>query len=333
MNPIPQRSAVWLVVLVVITLIVILIWGCGASMSASRAGFSPAPVLATPAPGIIVVVSNPDYTNAQATLDAGQNQLLDLGRKATEVSLLKDQAANAAAQATQDFNQRQQMELDHQATVISLHIEQAAATQKFVRQQTKNARDVTAIAQNKAAKATYLAYQVNVTQTAQAQEFINGQVLRTDQAAAAATAYWLTATPLAGTQTALLMQQYDREQKAFVDRIVIPSIPVVAAILFILLFILVIVLVNRRLIPLPFARRLWIGRVNPDPNSVVMIDGVLSDHTLPLHQENSASQTPVSLPLLPCEKTVHVEIVDAAGPPVAHWIAEVERQLAAEGGL
>lgn len=331
MNPIPQRSAVWLVVLVVITLIVIiLVWGCGASMSASRAGFSPTPGLANPAPANIVV-SNPDYTNAQATLDAGQNQLLDLGRKATEVSLLKDQAANAAAQATQDFNQRQQMELDHQATVISLHIEQAAATQKFIRQQTKNARDVTAIAQNKAAKATYLAYQVNVTQTAQAQAFMNGQVLRTDQAAAASTAYWLTATPLAGTQTALLMQQYDREQKSFVDRIVIPSIPVVAAILFILLSILVIVMVNRRLIPLPFARRLWVGRVNPDPNAVVMIDGVLSDHTL--HQVNSASQTPVSLPLLPCEKTVHVEIVDAAGPPVAHWIAEVERQLAAEGRL
>jgi hypothetical protein len=64
-----------------------------------------------------------------------------------------------------------------------------------------------------------------------------------------------------------------------------------------------------------------------------MIDGVIAEHTLPLHQIFPSEQTPAALPLLPCEKIVHVEIVTATEAPVAHWIAEVEQQLANAGGL
>jgi hypothetical protein len=35
--------------------------------------------------------------------------------------------------------------------------------------------------------------------------------------------------------------------------------------------------------------------------------------------------------MLPCEKLVYVEIVEANEPPVAHWIDEVEQQLVADG--
>jgi hypothetical protein len=64
-----------------------------------------------------------------------------------------------------------------------------------------------------------------------------------------------------------------------------------------------------------------------------MIDGVLAEHTLPLHQIIPSEPTPAALPMPPSEKTVHVEIVTATEAPVSHWIAEVEQQLANEGGL
>jgi len=288
--------------------------------------------LATPTPGNLGS-PDPASANAQATIDAGQSQLLDLSLKATQVSLNMSQAADAAAQSTQEYNQRQQLLLDHQATVISLNIAHAAATQKFIKQQTKTARDATAIAQNKAAATTQSAYLVNVTQTARAQAIVDPYLMQTARVVAASTTYPLTATPFAATQAALLMQQYDREQKSFVDRVVSPLIPIVAAIFVLLLSILIIVLVHRRLMPVLWERRLRIARVNANPNPLIMIDGVITDHDLPLHQIIPAELPPDNLPILPCEKTVHVEIVNATEPPVAHWIADVEQQLINERGL
>ena len=266
------------------------------------------------------------------------------------------QAANAAALATQDYNQRQKMELDYQATIVSLNIAQAAATQKGITQQTKMARDATAAAQSSAATATqsaYLmnvtqtaqaqvilneqtaqaatatqsAYLVNVTQTAQAQAILDAQVKQTVQAVAASTAYPLTATPFAMTQAALLMQQYDREQQSFVDQVVAPLIPIVA-ILVLVLFILVIILAYRRYNPMPWPRRLLTPRVNVSPSPLIMIDGVISDHNPRLHPIIPSELAPANPPGLPGENMVNVEIVDATEPPVAHWIAEVEHQLA-----
>jgi hypothetical protein len=287
-------------------------------MSTTRPEFSTPPGYATPAPGNNES-SNPDYDSAQATMDYGQSQLLELSRKATEVSLNMSQAANAAAQATQDSNQRQQMELDYQATLVNQNIAQAAATQKFINQQTKMANDATAVAQSGTATAVHSAYLLKVNQTA--------------QAAAALPAYPLTATPFAATQAALLMQQYDREQQSFLDRVVSPLIPIFAATLVLLLFVLVIVLVYRRLMPVPWLRRLQIERVNVHPSPLNMIDGVIVDHDPRLHQIIPYELTPTNPPGLPGENTVHVEIVDATEPPVAHWIAEVEHQLATEGRL
>jgi hypothetical protein len=259
--------------------------------------------------------------------------LLDLSRKATEVSLNMSQAANSAALSTQDYNQRQKVDLDYQATVVSLNITQAAATQKFIRQQTKMAGDATAVAQSRAAAATHSASLVNVTQTARAQALVDAQVLQTAQAAAALTASPLTATPFAVTQAALLMQQYDREQQSFLDRVVTPLIPILATTLVLLLIILVIVLAYRRFMPMPWPRRLSIGRVNVNPGPLIMIDGVIVDHDPGLHRVIPFELTPANPAGLPGENTVHVEIVSATEPPVAHWIAEVEHQLATEGGL
>jgi len=349
--------------LLIITFMALMLMGCD-GVSTITPDFSPAPGM--------IESPNPDYAFAQATMDYGQSQLLDLSRKATEVSLDMSQAADAAAQATQDYNQRQKMELDYQATVISLNIAQAAATQNFISQQTKMVWDATAVAQSNAATATYSAYLVNVTQTAQAQANLDAKALQTAQAVATLTAYpltatysahalnvtetvqaqvilnaqatqaaWvdetltaypLTATPFAVTKAALLMQQYDREQQAFVDQIVAPLLPFLA-ILLLLLFILVIILAYRRFMPVPWSRRLGAGRLNVNPNPPIMIDAVIVDQNSRLYRKISPELTPANPPGLPAENTVHVEIVDATEPPFAHWIAEVERQLAAEGGL
>jgi hypothetical protein len=318
--------------LLILTFMAQMLLGCGASMSTNMPEFSSTPGYATPAPGINES-SNPDYAFAQATMDYGQSQLLDLSRKATEVSLNMSQAANAAALSTQDYNRRQKMDLDYQATIVSLNITQAAATQKFITQQTKMARDATAVAQSRAATATHSAYLVNVTQIAQAQAILDARVLETAQAVAALTVYPLTATPFAVTQAALLMQQYDREQQSFVDRVVAPLIPILAITLVLLLIILVIVLGFRRFMPMPWPRRLRTTRVNVNPSPLIMIDGVIVDHDPRLHQIIPFELTPANLSGLPGENTIHVELVNASEPPVAHWIAEVEHQLATEGGL
>jgi hypothetical protein len=223
------------------------------------------------------------------------------------------------------------MELDYQSTVVSLNIAQAAATQKFIKQQTKIAGDATAAAQSSAVAATQSAHQVNVTQTAQAQAVLDAQVEQTAQAVVALTAYPLTATPFAVTQAALLMQQYDREQQSFVDRVVAPLIPIIAT-LDVLLITLGIVLAYRRFImPMPWPRRLRLARVNVSPIPL-MIDGVIVDHESRLHRAIPAVLTPANPPGLPGENANCVEIIDAAEPPVAHWIAEVEQLLAAGRG-
>jgi hypothetical protein len=328
MNPPTSRIAP----VVIIILIALMLFACGAGIYASRSHLStisPTTGIATPTP---VRIGSPDpaSANAQATIDAGQSQLSDLAFKATQVSLNMSQAADAAAQSTQDANQLQQLQLDQQATVIGLEIAHAAATQDAIQQQTKTAKDAIADAHSTAAAATQTANRINRALIAQAQVIVDGQVTQTAQAAAALTTYPLTATPLAATQAALLLTQYDREQKAFVDRIVVPAIPIVALILLLLLFILVISLAYRRVLPYMWPQRLRIGRVNANP--LVMIDGVIAEHSLPLHHIMPSEPTPAALPLLPCEKIVHVEVVTSTEAPVAHWIAEVEQQLANAGG-
>jgi hypothetical protein len=282
-------------------------------------------------PGI-VESPNPSSANAQATIDFGQHQLLDLSRQATVVSLNMSQAENAAAQSTQDANQRQKLDLDNQQAIIRQNIAQAVATQQFLTQQTKIAREAAAAAQSRAAEATHSAYLVSVSQTAQVQAILGAQGAQTAQAAAALTAGPLTATPLAATQAALLMQEYSREQKSFVNQIVIPLIPFIV-VLDLLLFILGIILIYRRFIAVPRPRQLRFARINVNPNPLTIIDGGFAEPNPRLEEIIPSELRPDDQDRLPVENTAYVEIVDATDPSIANWIAEVEHQLTAEGEI
>ena len=213
--------------------------------------------------------------------------MLDLARKATEVSLNSSQAANAAALSTQDANHRQKIELDYQSTLVSLNIAQAAATQKYISQQTKTAKDAAAAvaraderisstqtsqaqaaldslalqtAQAAAAltayplTATASAHQQNATRTLQAQMVLYGQATQAAQTIETQTAYPLTATAAVVTQAALLMQKYDREQQSFLNQIVSPMIPILA-ILDLILFTMWVIRTLRRIAPAPWVPR------------------------------------------------------------------------------
>ena len=225
---------------------------------------------------------------AQATIDSGQGQLLDLSRKATQAVYLVNGTQTAQAQAV----------LDAQAL--------------------QNAQTVV----------TLTAYPL--TETAKAQVIVNAQATETAQAVANMTAYPMTATPFAVTKAALLMQQYGREQQSFVNQIVIPFIPIMAT-LDLLLFILLIIFGYRRFMLRP--RPLSTSRFNDNPRHLIMVDSVASDHDPHLRRIIPYELMPFNPSGLPGNCTVRVEIVNATEPPVAHWIAEAERQLANEGGL
>jgi len=274
-----------------------------------------------------------NYAYSQATIEAGQRQLLDLSIKATEIKQNMDQADDASALSTLEYEQQQKMELDFQSTLVSQNIARAAATQEFFVQQTGVAMQATAEAESQAATITQLAIQANVTQTAQAQMVLDAGVQQTLQAAAALTAYPLTATPLAVTQAALLAQQYDREQQAFLDRVVGPLLPFVAAVI-LLLFIGLVVFANRRTArPIPWLLRLREGRGTGQNQPPRIIDGV---EVNPDRLENEAFQPEEILansPHIPDENPARIEIVNATEIPVAHWVNEVESRLAAEGRL
>ena len=309
--------------LTILSIVALLLFGCE-SISPTSVEFS-----FTLAPGVLGP-QDPAYSFAQATMDAGQRQLFDLDRQATEVSMDMAQAANDAALATREYNQRQQLELDYQATIISQNMANAEITQEFISQQTKIAGDATIIAQNNAATATQAANFVIASQTAQAQARLDTQDQQTRQAVAELTAYPLTATPFAVTQAALLMQQYDRERQTFEDNVVAPLIPVIS-VLIMLLLILGIVLAYRRFMPVYTPQRLRILASHRVLSPPLMIDGVIVEPDSS-DQPNNVSGLPVaSLPRLSAAQMIQVEIVEATEPPFSHWIAGVEYQLAAEG--
>ena len=193
---------------------------------------------------VIIATPNPDYAYAQSTMDTGQSQLLELSQRATQMSIEMALTAGAAALATQEYVQRQKVEFDTQSTAISQNIAMAAATQEYLRQQTKMAQDAIALAQSSAAAATQSASVLNETQTVQAQLMVNAWVQQTEQAAAYLTAYPLTQTPLAATEAALLMLQYDQERRAFEDRVIAPLIPFVVILLVFLGFLGIILVLS-----------------------------------------------------------------------------------------
>jgi hypothetical protein len=185
-----------------------------------------------------------------------------------------------------------------------------------------------------AAAATLTSDQVRQTVVAQAQVIVAAEVTQTAQAVAATNAYPMAATSSAATQTVLLVQEYQHEQDNFVNRIVTPLIPIMAAILFLLLLVLVIALLRRQFLPGQwFQSTRNTHEVNNYSNNLVTIDGEISDYyNHAPHPVNPPDLGPENIPKLPCEKLVYVEVVNANEPPVIHWIDEVERQLADDHG-
>jgi hypothetical protein len=307
--------------LLIITFIALTLSACE-SMGTTTPEFSTVPVN--------IDVQNAEYAFAQATIEAGQRQLDDLSRKATEVSLNLNQAADAAARSTQDYNERRKMELDFESTIISKNMAEAAATQEIFLRRTQLAGDATTAAQSSAATATQAAYVESLNIAVQAQVLLDIQSRQTAQAVAAMTTYPLTATPMAGTQAVLLAQQYNREEQSFVDRFVNPWTPILAVIVLILFIIAVILAFRRYILPVTWPRRLLSRRANREANLLTMIDGVIAENDLDVHHSLPPDRTLDHLPKLPDKNTAHIEIINATEPPVAHWVAEVESQLAFE---
>ncbi|HWR64571.1 MAG TPA: hypothetical protein VN364_00485 [Bellilinea sp.] len=320
MNKSNQRILSFLI----LTVLALMLGGCTDTL--------PNPSGIAPNPGSNGSV-DPNYAYSQATIDAGQRQLLDLSIMATQNKQNMDQAEDAAALSTLEYEQRRKLELDFQSTLVSQNIAMAAATQEFFVQQTAVAMQAIAEVESHAATITQLAIQANATQTAQAQLVLDARVQQTAQAVAALTAYPLTATPLAATEAALLLQQYDREQQAFLDRLVVPLLPYAAAII-LLLFIGLVVIANRRTArPIPWLYRLREGRGRGQIQPTRIIEGV---EVNPDRLENEPFQSEQILPNsphLPDENPAKIEIVNATEIPIAHWVYEVESRLNAEGRL
>ena len=256
------------------------------------------------------------YAAAQATLVAGQSEMTDLSRQATEISMNINQAANAAAQATVDYNQRQLMELSIRGTEISQNMAAAAAT---------------ATAQSQAATATYSAYILNVTQTAQSQAILDVQVTHTAQAIATQTAYSLTATPFAALQAEIVRSRNEADRRAWWEEFVVTPLKFIFITLVVILLIVGGVLAYRRLMPVLELRLRTLPRDNDD--SLLLVDGTIVDAVPPLRRLTQPVLRLLKQPSLPSDETPQVEIIGPSEPSVTNWITEAEEKLRSDGWI
>lgn len=147
------------------------------------------------------------YAAAQATLAAGQSQMMELAHQATVVNMNMEQAANAALQSTLDYNQLQLMELSIQGTEVSQNMAQAAATQRFIAEQTLIVLNATATVQSWAATQEFIIEQTqiawNAEGTAQSQVATQQVIAEQAQIASDATA---VAQSYAATQQVIAEQ-------------------------------------------------------------------------------------------------------------------------------
>jgi hypothetical protein len=309
---------------------VVMLLACNSMYANEPQSTLPTPRYAIPITGGLET-PNPAYTFAQATIDAGRGQLSDLSRQATEANLNVAQTANAAALSVQDYNQRQKLALDSQAAAIRQNIAQAAATQNFLKQQTEMAQDTAEAAQKSTATAVYSTYLMNVTQTAQAQTILSIQGSQTAQALVALTAYPMTATPFAATQAALISEENSREQRAFINRIVNPLIPIVAIIDFLLL-ILGIVLIYQYYVSEQQPASPTNIPVNDNFNSWIPITGGTEDDEAEFDRTIPFEFRPPYPSGLTGENTANLEIVDPDEPLMEDWIDEADEQMDSDGG-
>jgi hypothetical protein len=260
------------------------------------------------------------YAAAQATLAAGQSEIMELSHQATVVSLSRDQAAKAAAQATLDSDQRELMELSIQATEISQNMAQAAATQQFITDQNQMTWEAAAVAQSQAATATYSAYILNLGRSAQ-----------TAEANATLTAYSLTATPWAVIQADIARTQEQAERRALWNEFVVTPVTLFLLVLVALLLIAGAVIAYLRLMPVLELRLRTMSRVGRGP--LLLVDGMVV-HRDPQNRRSIPGQPGrVYLPPLPSGGPVHVEVVDPSEPSVVNWITEAEQKLLTDGWI
>ena len=288
------------------------------------------------------------YAAAQATLVAGQSEMMALSHQATVVSLDMDQAANIAAQATIDDYQRQLMELSIQGTAVSQDMAQAAATQQFIIEQTQMASNATAAAQSQSATATaqsqaatataqsqsatatYSAYILNVTQTAQVQAILDAQVAGTAQAHATLTAYPLTATPEAAIQAEIVQTRNERERRAWWEDFVVTPLKALLFTLVVVLLIAGAVIAYRRLMPV-LEFRLRNPRGNDTIRSLFPLKGMIVDLDPHQHQLTQQELRLLKHPQLPNDETPQVEIIGPSEPSIINWITEAEQKLRIDG--
>ncbi len=271
----------------------------------------------------------------QATLDSSERQMMELAYQATAVSLNMAQAA-----ATQQFIVEQTQMIwnataDSQSQVAtaiysahSLNVTQTAQvqaildlhaaetahalviTQQFDTDQTQVAWIAEATAQSQAATATYSAYSLNVTKTAQAQAIIDVQATQAAQANATQTAYSLTATPWTAFQAEIVRTRNEAERRALWGEFVVTPLKVILITLVVLLLIVGGVIAYLRLIPVLELRLRTIARYNKSP--LLLMDGMIVE---------------TNPPRLSSDGTPQVEIVDPSEPSITNWITEAEKEL------
>ena len=307
-------------------------------------------ILYTPLPQQIYILdqADPAALSAQATLIAGQNEINSLSYQATLVALNINLAARAAAQATLDYNQAQLLALSIRGTEVAQNMAWAAATQQSIADNTKAAQDMTATAQQSQVEqtqmvwnatstaqsqlvtATYAAYMLAVTQTAQGQMVLDAQDARYAQANATQIAYALTATPIALIQSSKIQAQTETNRKsAWIDFVVNP-LTVALMTLIILVVILGWVFAFRRFMPVfEMGLRKY---VQEDDRPVVLLEGRVVESVF----DNGlliAALPPDQTPKLTSISQAQVEIVGPDDPSITNWITEAEQKLRSDGWI
>ena len=307
-----------IVTILILTFIALTLWACENVPAPVSGSFE------TPQPANA-------YAAAQATLDYGQSQIKQLDQQATVVGLEMAQAAQAAAQSTLDNNQRQLMELSIQATEVSLNMARAAATQQFIVDQTQMVSNATATAQSQAATATYSAYILSVTQTAQALAVLDVQRTSAAQARDTLRSYSMTATPQAALQAEIVRSRNESNRRAWWGEFVVTPLKLILITLVFLLLILGGVLAYRRLMPVLELRLRTIWRDNDSP--LLLLDGRSLDSASPGRRLPRWGLHLLEPSQPPSDEIPQVEIIDPAEPSVINWITEAEEKLRSDGWI
>ena len=323
----------------VMTLLILALLACVSATPPGQA-VPPAYSALTPSP-LSGNNQDPAYAAAQATLAAGQSEMMGLSHQATVVSLAMAQAAGVAAQATLDYHQRQLMELSIQGTEVSLNVARAAATQQAIIEQAQVAQNATATAesriavataQSQAATATYAAYVLNVTQTAQVQAIADARARGTAQAHATLTAYPLTATPAAAIQASIVRNRDASERRVLWQDSVVTPLKVFLSTLVVLLLIAGGVMAYRRLMPV-VEYRLRNPRGNGNLIALPVTEGTIVELHPHQYRLMQGELHPYGHPELPSDEMPQVEVIAPSEPLIINWITEAERKLRTKGGI